>query len=217
MTIRINGVIVDNDDKWIYDLFGIDAFCPNDLYTALESEEGDLEVEINSGGGYVFAGSEIYTALMRHEGKVTVTITGLCASMASVIAMAGTFVRMSPTSQMMIHNVSSWTEGDYRDMEHMAEQLKIANETISNAYELKTGKTKGEILQMMDHETWLSPDKALEEGFIDEILNRSGSEDQGLKLVAGYQVNLIPENVIRKYQQEKAMEEIKILELEGVK
>ena len=112
-----------------------------------------MEVIINSGGGSVFAASEIYTTLKSYMGNVIVKIVGLAASAASVVAMAGTKVLMSPTAQMMIHNVTTYAEGDYRDMEHTAVILKNANDTIANAYRLKSGKTQEELLALMDDET----------------------------------------------------------------
>ena len=160
----------------------------------LEKANGeDLEVEINSGGGSVFAGSEIYTALKSYKGNVTVKIVGLAASAASVIAMAGKKVLMSPTAQMMIHNVSSRAEGDYREMEHTAEILKSANDTIANAYRLKTGKEQKELLSLMDKETWMTAQKAKELGFIDEIM----FEDLQLAASTSYS-GLLPPEVINK-------------------
>ena len=208
MTIKINGAIVGNDDKWIYDWCEIEAFCPRDLNLV---EGQDVDIEINSPGGYIYPASEIYTALMQHRGNVNITITGRAASAASVIAMAGTHVKMSPTAQMMIHNVSASGAGDYRDFEHYAEQLRKSNDTIANAYMLKTGKTRDEILKLMDHETWFTPEEALEEGFIDEVLSRSDSQDQ-FRLVAASDF-LIPQAVIDKLKQEREQEQLNLLKL----
>lgn len=208
MPIKINGTIVGNDDKWIYDWFDMESFCPRDL----ELKDGqDVDIEINSPGGYIYPASEIYTALMQHKGNVNITITGRAASAASVIAMAGTHVNMSPTAQMMIHNVSASASGDYRDFEHCAEQLKKSNDTLANAYMLKTGKTKEEILKLMDYETWFTPDEALENGFIDEILSKEDNTDQ-FRLVAASDF-LIPQAVIDKLKAEKEQEQLNLLKL----
>lgn len=208
MTIKINGTIVSNDDKWIYDWCEMDAFCPKDL----ELIDGqDVDIEINSPGGYIYPASEIYTALMQHKGNVNVTITGRAASAASVIAMAGTKVSMSPTAQIMIHNVSATGSGDYRDFEHYAEQLKKSNNTIANAYMLKTGKTREEILRLMDYETWFTPEEAIECGLIDEILSRDSAPDD-IKLVAASDY-LIPQAVIDKLKQEREQEQLNLLKL----
>lgn len=208
MTIKINGTIVSNDDKWIYDWCEMDAFCPKDL-NLIDGQ--DVDIEINSPGGYIYPASEIYTALMQHKGNVNVTITGRAASAASVIAMAGTKVSMSPTAQIMIHNVSATGSGDYRDFEHYAEQLKKSNDTIANAYMLKTGKTREEILQLMDYETWFIPEEALEYGLIDEILSRDNAPND-IKLVAASDY-LIPQAVIDKLKQEKEQEQLNLLKL----
>ena len=211
--VRIAGVIISNDQKWIYDWFEMDSFCPNDLRKAITDEYETIEVEINSGGGSVFAGSEIYTALKNHKGQVNVSIVGLAASAASVIAMAGKTVKMSPTAQFMVHNVSAQGEGDYRDMQHMADILKTANETIASAYILKTGKSKDEILAMMDKETWLTAEKAKEYGFIDEVMFTN--DDSKFQLVANFMPNIIPTKVIEKMVKEKAQAELDILKLRG--
>lgn len=208
MTIKINGTIVGNDDKWIYDWCEMEAFCPKDL----ELIDGqDVDIEINSPGGYIYPASEIYTALMQHNGNVNVTITGRAASAASVIAMAGTKVSMSPTAQIMIHNVSATGSGDYRDFEHYAEQLKKSNDTIANAYMLKTGKTREEILALMDYETWFTPEEAKEHGFIDEIMTRAEAPDD-IRLVAASDY-LIPQAVIDKLKQEREQEQLNLLKL----
>lgn len=193
--INIKGPIVGNSEVWIYEWFGIEATSPNSVSKVIDEANGeDLEVEINSGGGSVFAGSEIYTILKDYKGHVTVKIVGLAASAASVIAMAGDKVMMSPTAQMMIHNVSSRAKGDYRDMEHTAEVLRNANNTIANAYRLKTGKTQEELLKLMDNETWMTAQKAKELGFIDEIMF---DEEQQLIANHGYS-GLLPPEVINK-------------------
>ena len=193
--INIKGPIVSNSDAWIYEWFGIEATSPQKVNDALEKANGeDIEVEINSGGGSVFAGSEIYTALKSYKGNVIVKIVGLAASAASVIAMAGDKVMMSPTAQMMIHNVSSRAKGDYRNMEHTAEVLRNADNTIANAYRIKTGKTQEELLALMDKETWMTADKAKELGFVDEIMFENDSQ-----LVASTDYSgMLPPEVINK-------------------
>jgi len=190
--VNIKGPIIPSNDQRIYDWYEMEATSPKKVMEAINAAEGDeLEVEINSGGGSVFAGSEIYTALKSYEGNVTVKIVGIAASAASVIAMAGSKVIMSPTSQIMIHNVSSMADGDHRDMAHMSEILKGANETIANAYRIKSGKTQEELLTLMDNETWLTPKQAVEIGLADEIM----FED--LQLVASTS-GMLPREVIEK-------------------
>lgn len=203
--VNIKGPIVSDNDGRIYEWLGIKATYPKIVNDAIDKANGeDLEVIINSGGGSVFAASEIYTALKSYMGNVTVKIVGMAASAASVIAMAGKKVMMTPTGQMMIHNVTTYAEGDYRDMEHTADILKTANDTIANAYRLKSGKTQEELLALMDDETWMDAKKAKELGLIDEIM----FEDVQLAASAGYSGLLPPEviNTVRnKLQGEKAL------------
>src|SRR5690625_1082365 len=194
MKIEIKGVIVSNNDMWIYEWFEMDAVSPNVVNEQLEKANGeDIEVVINSGGGDVFAGSEIYTAIKEYKGNVTTKIVGIAASAASVIAMAGDRVLMSPTAQMMIHNVSSMAWGDYRDLEHEAEVLKNYNKTISNAYRIKSDLEESELLEMMSKETWLTSQQALNLNLIDEVM----FENQTPKLVASGP-GTIPQVVIDK-------------------
>lgn len=202
MKIDIKGPIVSNDDLWIYEWFEIDATSPGMVHDALKEANGsDVEVHINSGGGSVFDGSEIYTALKDYEGNVTVKIVGLAASAASVIAMAGDKVLMSPTSQMMIHNASVLAAGDYRDMEHTAEVLKNVNKTIANAYRIKSGLSDEELLELMNKETWFTPQQALDKGLIDEIMF-----DQNYQLVASFNSGVLPREVIEKVKNAKMNE-----------
>lgn len=173
--IEVKGVIVNNSDYPVYEWLDIEATCPRLIHEQLAQADGQpVEVDINSGGGDVFAGSEIYSALRAYSmngGYVGINIVGLAASAASVIAMAGDVVRITPVGQIMIHNAHiNGASGDYRDMNHMSGVLKNVNQTLANAYRLKTGKTEGELLTMLDNETWLTPEQALRHGFVDEIL-----------------------------------------------
>lgn len=220
--INIKGPIVGNSDAWIYEWFGIEVASPNSVNKAIEEANGDeIEVEINSGGGSVFAGSEIYTALKSYKGNVTVKIVGLAASAASVIAMSGKKIIMSPTAQMMMHNVSSRVSGDYRDMEHTAEILKNANETIANAYRLKSGMSQEDLLSMMDKETWMTAEKAKGYGLIDEVM----FEDEVTLVASTSYSGMLPPEVINKMrnklQNEKAVNIAKTkfnyLKLKGAK
>jgi len=169
--LRIDGYIVADEDKWIYDWFEYPAICPKDVTSVLKELEGKpLTVKINSYGGDVWSGSVIYTALKDYKGYVTVKVDGLAASAASVIAMSGDKIMMSPTAQMMIHNASSSASGDYRDMEQAAEFLKNVNSAISNAYMVKSGMDKDALLDLMDKETWLTAQEALDYKLIDEMM-----------------------------------------------
>lgn len=192
--IKVRGVVVSNDDKCIYEWFDMEAVSPKDIEEQLEAAAGeDVDVEINSVGGDVYAGSDIYTMLKAYAGNVTVKIVGLAASAASVIAMAGDKVMISPTAQIMIHNVWSMTWGDYRAMEHEADVLKGWNKSIANAYMLKSGMSQKDLLVLMNKETWLTAQEALNYKLVDEVMF-----DEGLKLAAGIRNALIPPEVINK-------------------
>lgn len=134
---------------------------------------GPVTIWINSPGGDCFAASQIYTMLMDYKGSVTVKIDGIAASAASVIAMAGTEVLMSPTAMMMIHNPATSTFGDHKDMEKAIDMLEEVKAALINAYELRTGLPRKTISKMMDDETWMNAKKAVELSFADRLLEDS--------------------------------------------
>ena len=194
--VKISGVIIPNDYQRIYDWLEWDATSPRRVEQQLSEIEGDVTVEINSGGGSLFHGSEIYTLLKEHPQNITVKITGVAASAASVIAMAGDKILMSPTSQMMIHNATVVTEGDYRDMESATNLLKNANQTAVNAYKIKSGMEDKELLELMDKETWFTAHQALENKLIDEIM----FENQ-IQVAASLGGGLLPQAVVKKLSE----------------
>lgn len=170
MEVDVRGDIISNDDKWFYDWFEWDGTCPADIKNALMAKPiGEkLTVLINSGGGYVLAGQEIYSMLHGRD-DVEIKIQSMAGSAASIIAMANT-CEISPVAMIMIHNVSmSGASGDYHDMQKNAEILKQMNAALAAAYMAKTGKSEEEILRMMDRETWMTANQALEMGFVDSI------------------------------------------------
>ncbi|EAA0280002.1 Clp protease ClpP [Listeria monocytogenes] len=200
--IDVKGVIVSNDDKWIYDYFEMDSVSPNDISEGLKDTVEPVEVVINSGGGNVYAGSEIYSTLKDYEGDVTVKIIGLAASAASVIAMAGSTVKIAPTAQLMIHNVSSMGSGDFRDFQHQSGVLENYNKSIASAYMLKSGKEESEVLEFMNNETWFTAEQAKGHGFVDEIM----FAEQAPKLAASITSTMLPESVINKIRNSKTVE-----------
>lgn len=170
MKIYIKGAIIADDDKWIYDHFGINATCPSDIQAAINEAAGaDIEVEINSGGGDVIAGNEIYTALRMYKGNVTCIIVGMAASAASYIATARKCV-MTPVGLYMIHNASGSASGDYHALDKGSEILQTVNKAITAAYVEKTGMSQEKILELMDTETWLTAEEAVAYGFVDSII-----------------------------------------------
>ena len=136
------------------------------------SGSGDITVWINSPGGDCVAAAQIYNMLMDYKGNVTVKIDGIAASAASVIAMAGNKVLMSPVSMLMIHNPMTIAMGDSAEMQKAIEMLSEVKESIMNTYEIKTGMSRAKISHLMDAETWMNANKAVELGFADGILAR---------------------------------------------
>lgn len=182
--INIRGVMIPNDYKWYYDWFGEDSTCPADVQKVLDAfKDGDeIEVYINSPGGVIDVGSEIYTLLRNNQNHVKIYITGEACSAASIVAMAA-HCEMSPTALMMVHCVSSGANGNHSDMEHMAEVLRTADKALCKAYTVKTGMSEAEVLEMMEHETWLTAEQAKEKGLIDGIMFEEKQEE--IPLVAG--------------------------------
>lgn len=162
-TLYLNGVI--SEETW----WG-DEVTPKIFKDELLAGTGDITVWINSPGGDVFAAAQIYNMLMEYTGKVTVKIDGLAASAASVIAMAGGDVYMSPVSMLMIHNPSTIAIGDSEEMLRAKALLDEVKESIINAYELKTGLSRTKLSHLMDAESWMNANKAIELGFADKIM-----------------------------------------------
>ena len=162
-TLYLDGTIAE--ESWFDD-----DVTPKAFKQDLIAGEGDIVIWINSPGGDCVAASQIYTMLMDYRGAVTVKIDGIAASAASVIAMAGTKVLMAPTALMMIHNPASIAIGDTEEMQKAIAMLNEVKESIVNAYEIKTGQSRAKLSHLMDAETWMNANKAIELGFADGIL-----------------------------------------------
>ena len=159
--LRLEGPI-DEESFWG------DEATPKAFREELESGEGDITVWINSPGGNVFAAAEIYTLLRDYKGAVTVKIDAIAASAASVVAMAGSRVLMSPVAMLMVHDPSTIAFGNTKDMEKAIHTLNEVKESIINAYAAKSGLSHGRISNLMSNETWMNAKKAVELGFADE-------------------------------------------------
>lgn len=195
MKINIKGEIVRNNNKFIYDWLEMDAVCPKDIINAIESakDNEEIELEVNSIGGDVNAGSEIYTALKEYKGNVVAKIVGVAGSIASVIVMAAKTIKMSPTSQLMIHKASTVSKGNEKNHTKVAEVLQSHDIAIANAYMLKTGMTQEQVLELMDKETYFNAKTALENKFIDEVMF-----DEELKITASMETVDFKDKVIEK-------------------
>ena len=150
-----------------------DDVTPQMFHDELFAGKGPVTVWLNSPGGDCIAASQIYTMLMDYQDDVTIKIDGIAASAASVIAMAGTRVLMAPTALMMIHNPMTMAYGNQADMEKAIEMLDEVKESIMNAYEIKTSLSRAKLSHLMDSETWMNANKAIELGFADDILKDS--------------------------------------------
>ncbi len=214
--IEVKGQLMSNNIAQVYHYFGWDACCPKDISAKLREAAGDeVILEINSPGGYCSAGYEMYTLLMDYEGKVTAHVIE-AASAASLLVCAADEALASDTCIFMIHNTQSSTSGDYRDMQASAEALKEFNAGIINAYVRKTGKTREELQALMDNETYMSAQTAIENGFIDGYL--FGSPDgQGIEGTADVQGRAVLQAVNSAFPvitDEKAKEIMVLLKMQ---
>lgn len=235
MMVRIDakGTIVSNDDKWIYDWLGYDAFCPKDIVKQLEDADGDdVTIVINSGGGDVFAGSDMSYSISQYKGNVQADISGSCCSAASIVACAAGHVRAFPTAMYMIHNVSSGAKGDYHDMDKQSQILQTANKAISAIYQQKTGRSEKELLSLMDKESWFDVKTAMKYGFVDELIETGKNGNMPFSINNSFG-GIIPDetkakirNLIKEPQKESltdkkseaffaAQEKIRILRMKG--
>ena len=147
-----------------------DEVTPQMFRSELNAAEGDIDLWINSPGGDCYAAAQIYNMLMEYKGNVAVKIDGIAASAASVVAMAGSTVEISPLGMLMIHNPMTVSIGDTHEMERTITFLAEIKESIINAYEIKTGLSRAKISRLMDAETWMNAKKAVELGFADSVL-----------------------------------------------
>lgn len=221
MDVNIKGTVISSDEAWIYDYFGIESVTPKAVGEAVKKANGEkLDVYINSGGGDIFAGSEIYEALRSYKGDVKIHVVGLAASAASVIACARES-EIAPTAMVMVHNVSSGASGDYHDMDKQSEILQKANQIIAAAYVEKTGMSESDALKMMDHETWLTAQDAVEKGLCNAI--SKPQQNSTVQLAASYNSGMLPKSVIDKMrnqltnekQKKQAQTKLNLLKLGG--
>ena len=164
--LELHGTIAE--ESWFDD-----DVTPQLFKDELNAGRGDITVWINSPGGDCVAAAQIYNMLTQYKGNVTVKIDGIAASAASVIAMAGNTVLMSPVSMMMIHNPATFAFGDHAEMQKAIDMLAEVKESIINAYVIKTGLTRAKLSHLMDAETWMDANKAVELGFADDIITRA--------------------------------------------
>ena len=214
--LRLEGPI-DSETFWG------DEITPAMFRQELEAEEGDLTVWINSPGGNVFAAAEIYTMLRDYKGNVTVRIASIAASAASVVAMAGNKVQMSPTALLMIHDPSTIAMGNTKAMEQAITTLNEVKESIINAYAAKTGLRHNKIADLMSNETWMNAKKAVDYGFADEILfdekntEQEEQEEEPKLMALLYQGRVTDRAVLNSLVKEapESKEEVPVIGMDG--
>ena len=163
---------------WIYEMIGEDFWtgggitAKNFQKELSEIKASQIDLHINSPGGDVFDGIAIYNLIKQHPAKVTSYIDGLAASIASVIALAGDQIYMAENALFMIHNPYGMAFGEAADMRKMADLLDTVRGSIVKAYVSKTDKPDAEIFPLMDAETWMTADEAVEFGFVDEVTEK---------------------------------------------
>lgn len=192
----LNGTIAE--ESWFDD-----DVTPRLFKSELDHHKGDITIWINSPGGDCIAAAQIYNMLLDHQGEVIIKIDGIAASAASVIAMAGTKVLMSPVSMMMIHNPMTIAFGNKDQMKQAIKMLDEVKESIMNAYEIKTGLTRQTISHLMDGETWMNVHKAIELGFCDGVLERENGEEMEAPKVANLYSKVGVENSLKDKLVEK--------------
>lgn len=177
VTIQMNGEVIPSDYADVYDYLGYESINPKAIKQALNEANGsDVELEINSPGGYVDAGSEIYTALKEYPGRVIAKITGQACSAASWIALAADCVEMSPTAQMMIHRASTISIGNSDDLSSALNALDSLDQSFVDLYSQKTGLDRQEVYKLMCNTTWMNAKQAVDKGFADAIMFQDSNQ-----------------------------------------
>lgn len=208
--------LADDDNINILDEIGDDWWSDSDttlnrINKKLNKANGaDIIVNINSFGGDMFEGLAIYNALREYSGKVTVKVLGLAASSASIIAMAGDDILMSEASFLMIHNCWLFAAGNRHDFAALAEELKPFDEAMASIYCAQTGLSKGEIAQLMDNETWINGETAIEQGFASGLFEQKTQAKADKKRFAAHLVDtLLAKQGVARSERRELIKEIK--------
>ena len=207
----LKGTLIPNDYQEMYDFYGREGTSANKLTSEFPEDNSDIVIEVNSNGGLVTVGSEIYTALRNYKGMVTAEVTGMAASAASFCIMGADKIIMSPTAQMMIHKaLLNFVSGNSDDLDRASDALKSMDKSIVNAYIGKTGLSEEEILNLMQKETYMSAQDAVDKGFADEVM-----AFEEYKAVANIGDDLLSDEAFQKFKAEK--QEIENMKLEIAK
>lgn len=193
--INLTGPVMGDEQGWIYDWIGLNSIHPSKIHDVLNDEDDDVVINLSSGGGEVVAASEIYTALRQSDKHVVINVTGMAASAASVIAMAGDEINISPTAQIMIHQASISIQGNKDDLEKISDLLDKTDKSIADAYVQRTGLPIEDVLKMMSDETFLTAKDAVDYHFADAIMF---TEESKSKVTNSINSGLLPDSVINK-------------------
>lgn len=210
--IQIKGAIIPNNNQWIYDWYEMDATSPKKVKDILDSIEDndDLEIEVNSPGGSVFAGSEIYTILRGYtKGNITINIVGTaCSAAAFISSIPNAKCYISPTASIMWHRTSvGYCGGNTEDIAKVQNMLNSGDKAVANAFVAKTGKSMNEALEIMSKETWYSAQDAVAIGLADGIMFEQGQ--QGINIYNSFANGLIPEEIINKMEEDRIKNDTK--------
>ncbi|MBC5733952.1 Clp protease ClpP [Lawsonibacter hominis] len=187
MDVNLRGELWDNDSADILRWWGWrDITAPMDIQAALDAADGEeVTLLINSPGGDMSVGLEIRSMLRRYTGKTTALFQGLGASAATLAATGCQVIQSEPGALLCYHNPAGGAEGDYRAMRRSAEALRNARDCILEVYTARGGgKTREELVSLMDKDIWISPTQAKEYGLIDEVVGLPGGEEDPAAFVA---------------------------------
>ena len=218
MRVQLNGDVIPSEYQWLYDWFGIEAISPLKVRQAVEAnpENEDLELEINSGGGSVFAGFEIYSILRAAKCNTVAMVQSLAASAASTIMVGCRRVLLSPVAQVMIHMPATITSGNQRDHKESLQMLDSVTQSILNSYQLRCGgkASRERLEELMNSETWLPAQDAIALGLADEIITENGDADAsvlplsvvnavggGIRALVTNSMHADPDALLARYQQ----------------
>lgn len=203
--VQIKGAIIPNSNQWVYDWFGMDATSPSKVQSMIDADgDNDLEVEINSGGGSVPAGSEIYTMLRSYnKGNIVINIVGnACSAAAFIASVPNAKCYISPTALIMWHRVSTGgISGNAEDLAKIQNMLNSGDKAVANAFIAKTGKSMNDAIKIMSKETWFSAQEAVDAGLVDGIMFENNTPT--VTLFNSFANGVIPEEIINKMQNEK--------------
>ena len=230
MDISLRGELWDNDSADVLRFWGWrDITAPMDIQAALEAAGGeDVTLLVNSPGGDMAVGLEIRSMLRRYQGRTTALFQGFGASAATLAATGCQVIQSEPGALLCYHNPAGGAEGDYRAMRRSAESLRNARDCILEVYTARGGgKTREELVSLMDKDIWITPTLAREYGLIDGIVGAGAEVEDPAAFVAasggrirltqamreGYQAHMMEQRAseARKEQAERTLARLKVL------